>query len=585
LELPLSVRDAQKLFPRLTARSWFVEERNQIERIAFAVGVKPFHRGYADAVRAELARLAQQRGPKAVLLPSPESESQGEAQPSPTSDREHQIGTDEVAEQSENPSEDSQMHGGDSASGEVESGTSEGGDNESGAPSADSVQTFTGSGTGGGEMGQGAGQGSAQAGTRFSAQSGKADAGEEPGESAGETGAEDSARAESTAAFTSPEAHTKPTGGSNGLRADAQARQRSQEDESAPSSQSAKNAGGQNALNRASSEETGAEEKGDAMPKADEHAARDTDALRAALTGRANAADAVDASPGAQGKESGDPDEAKGSEKISYRYRSVKRGSGKQASVSAKREFGGVTAELSRAGLDPHIAKEARRALARLIEGGESQAGPRWDWVEFSKRLKTARSVYPARKEEEGRPAILVLADVSGSCQGFSDESLIVAQAAASLGVRGADVIVVAHSNGYPQQVKINRDAVEEVGRMAEGADIAWYEDLIKRFDIQAVVALGDWDAEWLYHKLADLPRVRRFVWLDNWSNSVMEPTVRADLFSKAARSTWDDCSWHSPWHFESAWSPQAQRKATYVVGCSHAEDFVKGLELALRRK
>ena len=148
VKYPLTVRDAQRFVSSGHYWSWEPEYHALSVDIDRALGVS--RHGYKYVTLQALARYAAQHGASAVLLASPEAES------SPTSDRVHKIGTDEV-EQSENPSEDSEMHGGDSASGEVESGTSEGGDNESGASSDTTAQAHTGAGTGGGEMGQGAG--------------------------------------------------------------------------------------------------------------------------------------------------------------------------------------------------------------------------------------------------------------------------------------------------------------------------------------------------------------------------------------------------------------------------------------------
>lgn len=565
-QYPLTARDAQRVWRKLN--TWPPEDRQLREVICAALGLGNPHTWNgpnASEVASALARYAQVNGPKSVLLASPESESAA----SETSEREYQIGTDAVAEQSENPSADSEMHGGDSASGEVESGTSEGGDNESGAASDSTAQTQTGAGTGGGQMGQGAGE-PARGDALPQGISGD-DTGTMPDRSAGETGQ-----------ATSPGTDTNRADSGNGLDANAQAGEDSSTNESAPLGP--KTTGRDDRLGGEPVNKSGRGSCAAQSLNVDEQNSRDPDALRESLTGRANSGKIEDGSPDAPGKETGVPHELAGTEKISYSYRSTKRGHGQQGSTRAKTEFGGVTAELRAAKIDHRIARQARKALARLVDGGESQAGPRWDWVEFSKRLQTARSVYPARKEEEGRPAILVLADVSGSCSGFSDESVLVARAVATLGMNGADVIVVAHSNGYPQQVQQNGNAVTAVdfpwGTENE-AVIAWYDEQMKRFDVQAVVALGDWDAEWLYRHFAENHRVRRFVWLDNWSANAMPPTVRRDIFRKAADNRGAD--WNTPWNFSQPWSPAAQRKTTYVVGCKDAGDFTRGMELAIR--
>lgn len=292
------------------------------------------------------------------------------------------------------------------------------------------------------------------------------------------------------------------------------------------------------------------------------------------LTGRANAEESADSEaderPDGQAKESGDADPAS-ENSGEYRYRRNSGGT-RQGSRVSRTERGSVCAELRAAKIDPAIARQARRALARLLEGGETESGPRYDWQEFCERLVTFRPLAPARREEEGRPAILVLADVSGSCSSFSGESVIVARAVATLGMPGADVIVVSHSNGFPEEWQVNGGKPREVGSIGwDDTETAldWYERTLRRYRVEAVVALGDWDAEWLYRHLALQPAVRRFVWLDNWSCTVFgRPVSRPDKFSEWSGGDWPRA---------------ARRKATYVVGCAGAPDFVEGLRLALR--
>lgn len=549
---PVTVRDAQRFVSSGHYWRWEPEYHALSVDIDQALGVS--RHGYKDVTLQALARYAAQHGADAVLLASPEAES------SPTSDREHKIGTDEVAEQSENPSEDSEMHGGDSASGEVESGTSEGGDNQSGASSDTTAQAHTGAGTGGGEMGSGAGDTGAQ-GNALSPTSANDEADDKSVQSAAETG------------NTSAGAVTSRGGEGNGPpRADAQA-ENGHTAESAPAEKS-ETAGGNASISSADSAHT--QSKNDA-----DHAAHASDACSAALTGGANADLSADASSDGQGKDTSDVETTS----ESYHYRSSKRGGGQQVSTSANKNFGGATASLKRAGIDPRIASQARKVLARLLEGGESETGPRWDYTEFCKRLKTARSVYPARKEEEGRPAILVLADVSGSCSGFSDESVAVAKAVATMGVSGTDVIVITHSNGYPTEIQVNQTAPVDVTDVRDNEAVAaWYENVLKRYDIQAVVAMGDWDAEWLYRNLAHLPRVTKLVWLDNWScNNLDQPVLRQDMFQKAQGLARAD--YYTPWEFSGPWSRSAQAKTRYVVGCKDAAHFVRGLEIALKGK
>ena len=239
----------------------------------------------------------------------------------------------------------------------------------------------------------------------------------------------------------------------------------------------------------------------------------------------------------------------------------------------ALKKYGGRYGTLGAARVSPTIVRQVRRALERLVSFGQYQDGPRLDAQEFCERLIAHRPLYPARLEEEARTAVLVLPDVSGSCAGFSDRTLVVAKAAAELGVHGADVIVVAHSNGYPQEFKVNNQKekktsdCETEGR--SGDALEFYAGLLKRYRVKVVVAMGDGDAEWLYELLASLPAVHHLIWMDNWScNNLPEPQDRTSLLPGLH-----------------GWPRRLLHKTTYVVGCSTEEHFIAGLERASRRR
>ena len=526
MQYPITARQAQRLLSRKSYFRNYESRRRALREISRALGL-PFRDSYTskrfallrDTLR-ELSRIAQQQGPDTIILASPEARSSGESRPK---------GTDEVAPQSDDPG-DGDLHGGDGASGEVKNGSSEGGDysDEAVFGIADSA-----SGNDGGNSGAGLRSGGAPS----SPSTRQSDAGQ-ASDSRAETG-------DPSTACDYSDDPSSVSGGSKGLRADGQAPPESGVGMSVNRTQEiggAPNDNGQNPV--------------------------ETGSVTGSFTGRTNATEVADERPDAQAKESGDADGDAASEK--YHYRSVKKRSGGGASLSssAKMSFGGVTAEMSGAGITLGLVRKARAALAPLIEGGETLAGPRWDWVEFTERLKTGRPLQPSRRDEEGRPAILVLADVSGSCSGFSNISLIVAQAIARLGIVGADIVVVSHSNGYPQEWQINGGKPENICLPWGEEALPWYEANLRRFNVEAVVALGDWDAEWLYRHLAELPRVRRLIWLDNYSANYMPPTPNQGFFYKRLRS---------------AWSREAMRKTTYIVGCKDADDFIGGLKLALQ--
>ncbi|MFQ3638001.1 MAG: hypothetical protein SNJ57_19425 [Cyanobacteriota bacterium] len=188
-----------------------------------------------------------------------------------------------------------------------------------------------------------------------------------------------------------------------------------------------------------------------------------------------------------------------------------------QLSASGNDNHGGVTAELKKIGVDAKLLKLCRQRLAALVGDSSQDYSPRRDYTEFCVRLKTYRNPLPARREEQGRPVILVMADVSASCSSFSEQSVAVAKAASKLGVPGADVLVLSHSNGYPEDLEHNGKAVLiEFEKIWDSSVMAWYDTLTNKFQIQTVIALGDWDAVSEYAYLAQHPTVERLIWLDN---------------------------------------------------------------------
>lgn len=240
------------------------------------------------------------------------------------------------------------------------------------------------------------------------------------------------------------------------------------------------------------------------------------------------------------------------------------------------RGHGGVTAKLDapRRVLVPKVAQ----ALAALVGAGATDDGPRWDHQRLAERLLTHRPLQRARKEEVARPLIAVLPDVSGSCGHISGESCALAMAASELGVPGADVLVVAHSNGQPEQAMRNGRAVAltegEVGAPASVWDGTRWAIGPQRLDavcerllgpeLEAVIAVGDNDAIEAYHALAERPGVTRLVWIDHYLCGAGEVKVRRCKYDL------------------SGWSPAARGKVTWVMGCKTAEDMLRALRLAI---
>ena len=237
-----------------------------------------------------------------------------------------------------------------------------------------------------------------------------------------------------------------------------------------------------------------------------------------------------------------------------------------QVSASPRTSDGGITAQLRSAGISPKILVLLRQKLGKLI-GGEGVNSPRYDKKKFVKRLLSSQNPSPARKVEEGRPVILLMADVSGSCSSFSDHSLVVIKAASKLGVAGADVIVLTHSNGWVHEVEINSKEMKVSNHFSYGETIeqnSWYQKLVKQYNIKVVIALGDWDALDQYLILHDCPTVEKFIWLDNAFCS--------------SRGTVKD---YTPSAFENIQKlgfPIKKGKLTYKNGCKDAISFVKAI-------
>lgn len=248
--------------------------------------------------------------------------------------------------------------------------------------------------------------------------------------------------------------------------------------------------------------------------------------------------------------------------------RKLTRAQAKQVRVSrqATRQHGGVFDELARHHIDARLVARTRSVLsAWLTAGADDEQSQRWDYPELATRLLTRRSPYPARKQELGRPALLLLADVSGSCAGFSHQSIAVAKAVAALGVAGCDVVIVAHSNGCPSELSVNNQAHPEL--LADLAQdyydatvyLDFYRDLVKRFDITHIVALGDHDAVEVYSELALMADVQAFLWLDNYNCNNQPP--RLDRPNTSAR---------------------ARAVIRYVTGCQDASEFLRGMQVAI---
>ena len=243
-----------------------------------------------------------------------------------------------------------------------------------------------------------------------------------------------------------------------------------------------------------------------------------------------------------------------------------------QPSTQSRRAFGGQFATLANERPDPSLVRELRRIFAQIMQGGETEPSAHWHAARVA--LKTAGYLRSwtthDRRLESGRPAILVLADVSGSMNAFAEAVVALASAAAQLGVSGADVLVVVHANGYPLELQVNAQRVQRVPRLDDDAVLRFYEHLLRRYSVRAVITAADWDGEWLYRWLAEQSSIERVFWLDVYCSSYGDPRVRE------FPPRWLDSN------DAAAWRPVAH-KVRYADRCSAAQDFIAALRLLTR--
>jgi len=243
-----------------------------------------------------------------------------------------------------------------------------------------------------------------------------------------------------------------------------------------------------------------------------------------------------------------------------------------QPSTQSRRAFGGQFATIENNRPDPRLVRELRRLFSQIMHGGETEPSAHWDAARVA--LKTAGYLRSwtthDRRLESGRPAMLVMADVSGSMNAFAEAVVTLASAAAQLGVSGADVVVVVHANGYPLELQVNARQVQRVPDMDDDAVMRFYEQLLRRYAVRAVITAADWDGEWLYRWLAEQPHIERVFWLDVYCSSYGDPRVRE--FPPQWMDETDAAVWRPVGH-----------KVRYADRCSTPHDFVDALRLLIR--
>ena len=214
--------------------------------------------------------------------------------------------------------------------------------------------------------------------------------------------------------------------------------------------------------------------------------------------------------------------------------------------------FGGVFAWVADVQIDRSMIARARRAFRRMLLGGETKPGPRWNARAIA--IKSAGYLRPwtvdDRRLESGRPALLILPDVSGSMGTLARN--VVAFAVACYGTRSdGEVMCITHSDGIP---------FEYIPDRLSGMD---YEEIIRRRNVRAIVIAADHDGENTFFQLAHL--VPHVYWLSPFGCNQMErPRIRD------TRQVLAD------------WPEDIQRRVIYADGCGDPDSCLTALEMMI---
>ena len=223
-----------------------------------------------------------------------------------------------------------------------------------------------------------------------------------------------------------------------------------------------------------------------------------------------------------------------------------------QLSRVPKPQHGGVFAQFADVELDRAMIARARRAFRRMILGGETKPGPRWNARAIA--VKTAGYLrswsVDDRRRESGRPALLILPDVSGSMGKLSHS--VIAFAIACYGTLAeGDVVCVSHSNAVP---------VEYMPDRLSGMD---YEQIIRQRNVRAVVIAADHDGEETFFKLAHF--VPKVYWLSPFGCNQMEHPRLRDTAKVLAD-----------------WPDDIRQRVIYADGCGDPDSCLTALEMMI---
>lgn len=213
-----------------------------------------------------------------------------------------------------------------------------------------------------------------------------------------------------------------------------------------------------------------------------------------------------------------------------------------------------------------HIAA-VRKALEEWVTSTGTQAvSMRWHGGKLATRALVKSQLHRAKREEMGQPGILVLVDTSGSCMGFSDKAARVALAISEVGMTSANIAIVTHGNGSPDEYFVNgkgpfkpefRPGQVTLGWSYESF-AGWYVDLCTKHSITHVLAIGDADGADVYKALSEREEIESFIWLDNFACNYAPLTVKTPKYIGG--------------------------RGLRIYGCKDEDDLVRALEIAIRK-
>jgi hypothetical protein len=215
-----------------------------------------------------------------------------------------------------------------------------------------------------------------------------------------------------------------------------------------------------------------------------------------------------------------------------------------------KSSSGGVFARFADVELDRAMIARARRAFRRMLMGGETKPGPHWN----TRTVATKTAGYlrswtvDDRRRESGRPALLILPDVSGS-MGRLARSVIAFALACYGTLSEGDIVCVSHSNGEP--VEYMPDRLSGMG----------YEQIIRQRSVRAIVIAADHDGENTFFQLANL--VPKVYWLAPFGCNQMEHPRLRDTRKVLAR-----------------WPEDIRQRVAYADGCGDPDSCLTAIEM-----